>query len=258
MMKPYSITIASQKGGVGKTSIAVNLAIALTMKGSEVLLIDADTTNPVCGFHLGMEKSNSGYYDVIKKHIDLKKIISIHSPSGLHVINGKINEKPFEIMLNEAKNFSEELSKMSFDFIIIDTQPGYYNPQIVTLTDEILFITTPDLPSCISTIKLAEEIRNMKIKNNLLINRIQNKRFELHEKEIANIYNSKILKKFPEDPIVPIGIAEQIPAIMLNRNARFSREIWDLASSYIMNFSRKEEKKDYGLLNFILKIFRRI
>ena len=96
-VKPYLIRIASQKGGVGKTTVAVNLSVALMQKGYDVLLVDADTTNPACGFHLGMEKSNRGYYDVIKKGANINEAISIHTPSGVHVLNGRIDAMPFVI-----------------------------------------------------------------------------------------------------------------------------------------------------------------
>ncbi|MGC8538063.1 MAG: AAA family ATPase [Candidatus Micrarchaeia archaeon] len=240
-MKPYMIRIASQKGGVGKTTIAVNLAAVLVQKGYDVLLVDADTTNPACAFHLGMEKSNSGYYDIIKKKMDIKEAISIHAPSGIHVLNGRIDARPFVITFQEAKALVNKLSKSPYDFIILDTQPGFYDPKIAELADEVLFITNPDMPSCMSTIKLSIEANNRRVKHALLINRVQGKRFELNDREIADMYEGRVIGKLPEDPLVQEGIAAQIPIALSKKKSPFVKSLVKLAEEYTLNKPMREK-----------------
>jgi Mrp family chromosome partitioning ATPase len=53
-----SIAVSSQKGGAGKTAIAVNLATSLSTKGFRILLIDGDCLDPSIGFHLCLEQMN--------------------------------------------------------------------------------------------------------------------------------------------------------------------------------------------------------
>ena len=238
-MKPYIIRIASQKGGVGKTTIAVNLATILVSKGYDVLLIDADTTNPACGFHLGMEKSNTGYYDAIKNKVPTRECIGIHSPSGIHVLNGRISAKPFVINYQEAQRFVNSLYKEPYDFVVVDTQPGFYDPKIAELADEVIFITTPDMPSCTSAIKLSIEANNRNIKHGLLINRVQGNRYELNEHEIANMYEGRMLGKIPEDVMVQKGIASQIPVAIANKKAPFVKALARLAEQYSLNKPEK-------------------
>ena len=242
-VKPYLIRIASQKGGVGKTTIAVNLSVALVQKGYDVLLVDADTTNPACSFHLGMEKSNRGYYDIIKRRPNIKEAIAIHAPSGVHVLNGKIDAAPFVISYAEAKQFVALASKLPYDFIIFDTQPGFYDPKIAELADEVLFITTPDMPSCTSAIKLSIEANNRNVKHALLINRAQGKRYELNEREIANMYEGRVLDKLPEDSLVQEGIASQIPVTLNRKKSSFVKTINRLADMYTLNKPSKEQPR---------------
>ena len=59
-MRHQIIGVMSQKGGVGKTTIAVNLAVMLRLKGYETLIVDLDTSNPSVGIHLGMHESEDG------------------------------------------------------------------------------------------------------------------------------------------------------------------------------------------------------
>ncbi len=253
-VKPYIIRIASQKGGVGKTTIAVNLSVTLAQRGYDVLLVDADTTNPSCGFHLGMENANRCYHDVIKKGSNIKEAIGIHAPSGVHVLNGRIDAMPFVISYAEAKRFIASASKLAYDFIILDTQPGFYDPEIVELADEALFITTPDMPSCSSAIKLSIEANNRRIKHTLLVNRAQGKRYELNGREIANMYEGRVLGKLPEDPIVQEGIASQIPAALNKKKSPFIKAISTLADTYVLNKPSKEQSPRRG---GVLSIFRR-
>lgn len=95
MANPYLIGVSSQKGGVGKTTISVNLSVALKSFNYKVLLIDSDTSNPSIGFHMGLEKANIGYRDVVYGRADLEDAVAVHGATGLHVLPGTINAKHF-------------------------------------------------------------------------------------------------------------------------------------------------------------------
>jgi len=67
------VAVTGGKGGTGKTTVAVNLAVGLSMKGSKVMLVDADVDGPCCAMLLGAELSNGEEVKIFKPVIDAAK-----------------------------------------------------------------------------------------------------------------------------------------------------------------------------------------
>ncbi len=232
MPDPYIIRVASQKGGVGKTTISVNMACALQSNGYRTLLIDADTTNPSVGFHIGLEKSNIGYKQLLYSKAQLRDIISVHGPTGMHVVTGTINSKPFVAGEEEIRKLIQNLKKTSYNFVVVDTQPGYYTQGIAKYVDENLLVATPDMPSLASIIRVADMLNSEKARHSLIINRVRNRKYELHRREIEEMYEGRIVGSLPEDDIVPISIEEHIPAYIMDYRNRFAKSVQQLSRYY--------------------------
>ncbi len=255
-MAPCIIRISSQKGGVGKTTFAVNLALALQSAGHDVLLIDADSTNPSIGFHLGMTKSASGFKNVAQSKASFNEVISVHAPSGVHVVNGVIGAKPFVVTKEEAYRMISSMRKMPYDFIIVDTQPGYYNMGIVTYFDEVIIITTPDMPSCVSAMRMSLDYDKAGVKNFIVVNRVRDRGYEIHPGEIKRMFPGKAAGFIPEDEIVPISIAEHIPALLLNKRSKFSKSVIQMIPS-IAPQPKMHATRRRGVLRFIRELLVR-
>ena len=153
--KPYAIRISSQKGGVGKTTTAVNLASSIAMMGYKTLLFDTDFSNPSVGFHLGLEDVNIGMQSVLLRKTKIQNAVVVHGPSGLYVLPCEINTKISVATAEQVQYFKNEVIKEDYDFMIADTPPGLLTPGISNLYDEAIIVTTPDLPALQSVIKLA-------------------------------------------------------------------------------------------------------
>ncbi len=259
-MPPYIIRISSQKGGVGKTTVAVNLSVALQSMGYNVLLVDSDTSNPSVGFHLGVEKANVGYKNFVTGKANLRSTISVHAPSGVHVLPGLINARPFILTESVERIAVSAFKKTEYQFVVIDTEPGYSG--LTKYVDEALLITTPDMPSCSSILRLAREFDVMEVKHNLAINRIRNRGYEIHPKEIEEMYERRILGLLPEDEIVPVSIEEKIPAYLLDRRSKISGSIRTLARHYAVGVGVEPEGDQGGSLSrvsfidWLLRLFR--
>ena len=257
MSSPYIIRIASQKGGVGKTTIAVNLATSLTLMGHKVLLIEPDFVNPSVGIHLGIDEVNIGFKSVVFSKANFKSAVVVHNPSGLHVLPGEITAKSYEPKIGQLRRLGEELKRSSYEFIIVDTPPGFVPGDVLTSYDEAIIMATPEMSACTSAVRLAHTFNKYKLKHNLAVNMIRNKRYELHIDEIEEMYEQPVIAALPEDEVVPMSVADHTPAVMYSKRAPFSREISRLARKYAARSAAVGEAGRSGFWQRFLGFFGR-
>lgn len=141
------IAVTSGKGGVGKTNLALNLAIAMAQSGLRVVLFDADMGLANVDIIMGLTPKYNLYH-VIRKEKEIKDIL-ISGPKGLRIIPG--GSGIFEmanLSEEELKRVITELAKLDgdADYMVIDTGAGISNNVIsfVLSADEIIVVTTPE------------------------------------------------------------------------------------------------------------------
>jgi septum site-determining protein MinD len=256
--KPYVIGVSSQKGGVGKTTVSVNLAIALRSFNYKVLLIDGDVTNPSIGFHMGLDHAKVGYRDLLYDKAELNDVVMVHKSSGLHVIPGTLNTKKFAPTKGNISKLGNKLSKSKYDFIIFDTAPGFVEEDLSAYYNEALILTTPEMTACASSLRLAHEYDKVKVKHNLVVNRVKNKSYEISIKEIEEISKGKVVGSIPEDEIVPVSVSEHRPAYTVGPNSNFSRSVNKIARKYGSGSDKTQSnasKQENGFVMFLKRLF---
>ncbi len=234
--KPYFIKVSSQKGGVGKTVISINLAITLKNSGKKVLLVDADFANPSVGIHLRFENIETGIEDVMSGNAKLEKAIVKYFPTGLDILPGSISEGEVssnKLTDSEIDTVCTALQKTAYDYVVFDTSPGITSERFLLYNNEVLLVTTPDTPSITSMIRLANTYSKHGIRNNFVINRFRQDRRQLRVEEIEDVMKKKALGILPEDPDVPLSIEKQIPACLMNEESAFSQGISKLANKIV-------------------------
>ncbi|MCD6375101.1 MAG: MinD/ParA family protein [Caldisericaceae bacterium] len=147
LQKTQIIAITSGKGGVGKTTIAVNMAIAWQQLGKKVLLIDADLYLGNVDLNLGI-RSEKTIADVVKKDLELSEVI-IKTPMKIDVLPASsasldLIESENEILEKLAEKFKR--FENSYDYIILDTGAGIALNVLSFLlgSDKIGVVITPD------------------------------------------------------------------------------------------------------------------
>ena len=103
------IAIASGKGGVGKTTTAINLGLALKNLGKDVLVVDGNLETPNLGLYLGVTKAPAFLHNVLSGNESILNAIFVHG-SGLKVISGDIRLDSFnELNLKGVKHVFKTL-----------------------------------------------------------------------------------------------------------------------------------------------------
>ncbi len=248
MADSYVIRISSQKGGVGKTTIAVNLATALQTMRYNVLLIDTDNASPAVSEYFGITSSETGYIEALSGEIEVKNAIFAYEPIDLNIIAGTNITAPYEAdpqkLTGDMENFYTQIKKLGYDFVIIDAPPGPLQQGTAKFYNEVLIVSTPERISCIGSKKLADQCEKYHLKHRLAINRSGYSRYELPVEEIEKLYGDLVDVMVPEDMIISESMTKHKPAYALNKDNPFSKAIGELSKIYTFRAGEKEEEED--------------
>lgn len=172
------ITVASGKGGVGKTSLSVNMSIAYSRLGKKVLLMDADLGLANINILLGIIPKYT-LYDVMKGTKKIEEVVMPYQ-ENVFLIPGASGFYQLAELKEDQKNmFADNLERLDdYDVIIVDAGAGISNNVLsfIAASSEVLIVTTPEPHAIADAYGIIKVIasRSLNIKVKLIVNMVQN------------------------------------------------------------------------------------
>lgn len=265
------IAVTSGKGGVGKTSLSVNLAIELADAGKKVVVFDADFGLANVEVMLGI-RPKYNLLDVIHNQMTIDRIIT-KGPGNIGFISGGSGVAELATLDGSSiRLLISELSKLDsmYDVIIIDTGAGITDSvmEFVMMSPEVLLVVTPEPTSITDAYSLLKVLRRRENFNPLyksisvVANRVDSAKEgqEIYAKlnTVSSKYlNTKLnyLGSVAQDKNASLAIIEQKPIIKAYPASAASRDIISIAHKMI-NDVQVSYKERSGIAKVFVDFFR--
>lgn len=264
------IAVTSGKGGVGKTSIAVNLALQMQKSGKKVVILDADFGLANVEVMLGI-RPQYNLADLIFHNKSIEDIVT-QGPEGIGFISGGSGVQDLvNLDKEQLKRLIAKLLKLDelYDVIIIDTGAGISNSVIefVLSSPEVLLVVTTeptsitDAYSLLKAVNRKKDFKREQCEIKVITNRVES---EEESKEIYNkisIVASKFLNiqmehlgSIPYDKKMSDSVIEQTPIVIREPNSESSLRIKNICNK-MLNIPAEEMKKK-GIAKVLLKFIK--
>jgi septum site-determining protein MinD len=248
------IVITSGKGGVGKTTTAINLGAAINYFGKDVLVIDGNLTTPNVGIHLNSPEVPVNLNHVLSGKADAYEAVYEHE-SGIKIMPSSLSIKELhKIDPGKIKDFREDFKKLS-DYIIVDSAAGLGEEalSVIDMADELIIVTNPEMPAitdALKTVKIAEQMRRPV--SGVIVTRVRKNDIEMQPETVKEMLEVPILGMVPEDISVQRSLSMKDAVVHTHPKSGASRAYKEIAAR-ILQVEYDSEKDKPSLWERIFK-----
>lgn len=263
------ISIANQKGGVGKTTTAVNLCAAIAASGCKVLLVDIDPqANATSGFGFPTTKMEGSVYELLTGVTSAKQCVSETEVPNLFIIRSNINLVGIEIEIVSFPNREYILKtkldeiKDYFDFIFVDCPPSL---SLITLnalvaSDSVLipvqseYYALEGLTLLLNTIKMIKSRLNQKLEIEGYLLTMFDARLRLSNQVAVE------LEKYFKEKLYPVRVMRNVkisespsygkPVVIYDPLSVGAKNYTELANEFLKRNGREHQQKFDKMLTY--------
>lgn len=260
------ITVTSGKGGVGKTNITINLAIALSEQGQRVIILDADFGLANIDVLFGIVPQYT-LLDVIKNKKNILEVLTEGPRNTKFISGGSGVEDLVKLDRQQIARFVENMSLLDklADIIIVDTGAGLSENvmSFVAAADEVLLVTTPEPTSITDAYALIKMVSNRDRTKTIrvIVNRSES------SSEANDVLNKLVLvaDRFLGIKLEPAGyilhdesvvkaVKQQQPFSIVYPKSQAARNIREISDKLIQREDSNQQNRNNGVRGFLSRL----